>query len=314
MAPAQTKQEILLESGTNEVEIAEINLCGQNFGVNVAKIREFIPYEGIELSELPGRHPSVLGVFMLRGTAIPLISLEKHLELNRKDDEPSKKVVVVTQFNNMTTAFVADTINRIHRVSWNQFRPLELHIASKTPMIVGSVHLKDRELLILDLEHIVGEIFPASIINYDEKRFAEKPKPTERADAKLVFAEDSAIIRYRVSGILKEVGYENVQIFEHGQAAYDYLSRLVRDEQEGKGAVRDRLSLVLTDIEMPQMDGLTLCRRIREDLKLDVPVVMFSSLIDEQMQQKCLSVGANDFAAKPDTERLIDILDRLCLG
>ncbi len=309
MYSRKDKQDILLESGTNEVEVAEINICGYNFGVNVAKIREFLPFKTIELTRLPGMHPSVDGVFILRGHAIPLINLQRHLNLKRRGEDPPNKVVVVTEFNNMTTAFVADTINRIHRVSWDQFRPLSLPMGTDAPTLVGSVQLEDHELLILDLEHIVGEIFPNSIINYDEKRFAGMSKPEQRREIKLVFAEDSGIIRYRVSGILKEVGYENLKIFEHGKAAYDYLRQLAQE-----GRIAEEVDLVLTDIEMPQMDGLTLCRRIREELKLDLPVIIFSSLINEQMRRKCLSVGANDVVAKPNTEQLIATLDKFCLG
>ncbi len=306
------KSDILLETGTNEVEVAEFMLCTQNFGVNVAKIREFIPYEGITVSKLPGRHPSVAGVFILRGRSIPLVNLDQHLEL-KCDETAENQVVVVTEFNNMTTAFVADFIHRIHRVSWSEFKPLNAMLAADATCVVGSVNIDDHEVLILDLENIIGEIFPESIINYDEAAFAEKPKVENREQAKIIFAEDSAIIRTQVTKILTAVGYEQLTVFENGQLAYDAILALKRQaEEEGKD-IKEYIDLVLTDIEMPQMDGLALCRHIKKDMGLNLPVVVFSSLINEQMAIKCDRVGAEAYTAKPETERLISLLDQYAL-
>lgn len=306
------KQEILLESGTNEVEIAEVILCGQSFGVNVAKIREFIPFEGLTVSRFPGRHPSVQGVFILRGKSIPLIRLEDHLNL-QCGERSKQPVVVITEFNHMTTAFVADHIDRIHRVSWTEFKPLSTVLAGDSPYVVGTITLGEQEVLILDLEHIIGEIFPSSVINYDESAIQKEALAPTRQQAHLIFAEDSAIIRYQVSKILKEVGYIDLAMFDNGASALEEVERR-RDQarEEGK-ELQELLTLVLTDIEMPKMDGLTLCRRIKKDLRLEVPVVMFSSLINEQMARKCESVGADAFTAKPETTRLIELLDQFCL-
>ncbi|KMY67961.1 hypothetical protein AAU61_08960 [Desulfocarbo indianensis] len=308
------KQEILLETGTNEVEVAEFRLCGQSFGVNVAKIREFIPFEGIKVSRLPGRHPSVAGVFLLRGKSIPLVNLDQHLGLARQEEGQENRVVVVTDFNNMTTAFVADFINRIYRVSWSEFKPLTAMLAASSPCVVGSVSIDDREVLILDLEHIVGEIFPESIINYDEKAFADKPKPGNRAQVKIFFAEDSAIIRKQVSKILRSVGYEQLSIFDNGQTALEAIMQAKAQAESDDQDLSQYLNLVLTDIEMPQMDGLALCRRIKKELGLNIPVVIFSSLINEQMARKCETVGADAYTAKPETERLIELLDKYSLA
>lgn len=307
------KQDILLETGTNEVEVAEFMLCNQNFGVNVAKIREFIPFEGITVSKLPGRHPSVAGVFILRGRSIPLVNLDQHLELSC-DEKVENQVVVVTEFNNMTTAFVADFINRIHRVSWSEFKPLNAMLAANATCVVGSVNIEDHEVLILDLEHIIGEIFPESIINYDEAAFAEKPRVENREQAKIFFAEDSAIIRTQVGKILTSVGYEQLTVFENGQTAYDAILALKRQADEEGKDVSQYIDLMLTDIEMPQMDGLALCRHIKKDLGMKVPVVVFSSLINEQMALKCERVGAEAYTAKPETERLIELLDQYALA
>lgn len=307
-----SQQDILLESGTNEVEIAEIILCGNNFGVNVAKIREFIPYKGIQISQLPGRPPSVAGVFMLRGRSIPLIELDVHLGI-KTPHAATEQVIVVTEFNNMTTAFVADYINQIHRVSWTEFKPLNNFLAVNSPFVVGSINLEGREVLILDLEQIVGEIFPESIVNYDRHAFDRAPVLDERGKIKLLFAEDSTLIRTQVSNILRQVGYTGVTVVENGQLAYDHILECVRKAEEEERPITDFFACLLTDIEMPQMDGLTLCRKVKQDLRLKVPVIMFSSLINEQMAAKCQRVGADGYCNKPETEKMIQLIDDLAV-
>lgn len=305
-------QDILLETGTNEVEIAEIILCSNNFGVNVAKIREFIPYKGISISQLPGRPPSVAGVFMLRGRSIPLIELDVHLGI-KTPHAATEQVIVVTEFNNMTTAFVADYINQIHRVSWTEFKPLNNYLAVNSPFVVGSINLDNREVLILDLEQIVGEIFPESIVNYDRHAFNDAPFLNDRGKVQLVFAEDSNLIRTQVSSILRDVGYTNLTVVENGQMAYDHISACLEKATEENKPITDYFAALLTDIEMPQMDGLTLCRKIKQDLRLKVPVIMFSSLINEQMAEKCKRVGADGYCNKPETEKMIQLIDDLAV-
>lgn len=308
MSKGATRQEILLETGTNEVEVAEFDLCTHRFGVNVAKVREFIPHKGIAISKLPNRHPSVSGLFLLRGKSIPLVDLEAHLGLPHCDSA-GERVVVITEFNNLTTSFVADAINRIHRVSWNEFKPLSRFLADTSPVIIGSINLDGHEVLILDLEHIIGEIFPETVINYDEDSIKRKTRQHDRGQVKIFFAEDSAVIRNQVGKILRSVGYGEVTTFDNGLAAYEALSEVAeRVSKEGK-ALGDFVTVLLSDIEMPQMDGLTLCRRVKTELRLPLPTIMFSSLINEQMARKCKQVGADGFASKPETERLIEIID-----
>ena len=299
-----------MESGTNEVEIAEIILCGNNFGVNVAKIREFNPYKGIQISQLPGRPPSVAGVFMLRGRSIPLIELDVHLGI-KTPHAAADQVIVVTEFNNMTTAFVADYINQIHRISWTDFKPLNTFLAVNSPFVVGSINLEGRDVLILDLEQIVGEIFPESIVNYDRHAFDAAPMVEDRGKIQLLFAEDSSLIRHQVSNILRQVGYVNLTVVENGQLAYEHVLECIRKAEEEKRPLSDFFGALLTDIEMPQMDGLTLCRKIKQDLRLKAPVVMFSSLINEQMAIKCERMGADGYCNKPETEKMIQLIDSL---
>jgi two-component system chemotaxis response regulator CheV len=312
MAQPERQQKILLESGSNEVELAEFVLNSQHFGVNVAKIREFLPYGGVAVTKMPGSPSSVLGVFLVRGQGVPLIDLAAHLELGEAGPG-SGQVVVITEFNNLTTAFIADKINRIHRLSWSEFKPLNQLLGMDSPQVTGSVNLDGREVLILDLEHIIGEIIPESVINYQEKSF-ERPLLEQRREARIIFAEDSTIIRTQVSKILKKVGYVQVAAYGDGEAALQAVLELREKSRAESLDIGDLLNLVISDIEMPRLDGLTLCRKIKADLGLDIPVIMFSSLINKQMAAKCRAVGADAFASKPETEKLISLVDRFCLN
>lgn len=307
------RTEILLDSGTNEVELAEFEINGNRFGINVAKIREFIPFEGLTLVKVPGSPSTVAGMFSMRGRSIPLVDLRAYLELP-EGQTALQQVVVVTDFNKMTTAFIADHIHRIHRVSWADFRPLSQYLSATNPLITGTVSLDGKEVLVLDLESIVGDLFPESVINYDQETKQEPTLQEKRAAIKVVFAEDSSVIRNKVTKILDHVGYSNVQAFDNGQTALEALQALQQQAQAAGKPMTDYVNLILTDIEMPKMDGLTLCRIVKQDMRLPVPVVIFSSLINEQMADKCRKMGADAFASKPETESLLATMDSLVLG
>ncbi len=294
-------------------EVAEFLLGGQSFGINGSKIKQLVPFDGIEVSKPPFNHPSVTGVFVFRNQTVPLIDLSSYLNLTDVG-QAERRVVVVTEFNEMTTAFVADKVNRIHRKAWTEFKPMDTFLASKAPQILGSLTIEDREILVLDLEQIVGEIFPATVSNYDESAFAEEPKLDSREEAVVFFAEDSYIIRTQLAKLLKSLGYTQLQVFENGRACLDAIYRLKEEaEAEGQG-VDERLQLVVTDIEMPQMDGMDLCRAIKQEISKNLPVLMFSSLINEQVARKCKEAGADAWVSKPQTDKLVELIDQLALG
>ncbi|KIX12819.1 chemotaxis protein CheV [Dethiosulfatarculus sandiegensis] len=308
-----TRQDILLESGTNEVEIAVVLLGDQEFGINVAKIREFKDAKGVDVSVLPGSHDSVEGVFDFRNDTVPLINLHRHLALGENEKDHGK-IVVVTDFNNTIAGFVTDGIHDIHRVSWRDFRPLNHALAVNTLHVIGSVTIDERRVLVLDMEQILGEIYPQSVINYDESAFSEQPNVPGRSRVRIFFAEDSTVIRSKVAKILTSLGFGEVRTFIDGKSCYEAISSLRQRAAKEQRSMSDYLSLLLTDIEMPEMDGLALCKEVRQTLGLtQVPVVVFSSLINKEMAEKCRQVGANAYCSKPETEKLVRIIDNFCL-
>ncbi|KPA16977.1 Chemotaxis protein cheV [Candidatus Magnetomorum sp. HK-1] len=307
-------KEILLESGTNELEIAEFMLGTQSFGINVAKIREFVPYDSSAVTKVPNSPASMVGVFLLRGRTIPLINLNLHLERD-EDYESERPVVLVTEFNTLVNGFIIDAISQIHRLSWNDIKSLNPMLQKHTTRFTGTVNVKDKEVLIMDLEYIISEIFPErmrGLTHIDAAALSDEEIANRRGSGKIVIAEDSPMIRNMIVKTIGSAGYTDIESFENGESAYNYIKKTKeKAEQQGKKLL-DIVSLAVTDIEMPRMDGLTVCRSVREELKeTSIPIIIFSSLINEQMAIKCKTVGANAHVTKPQMGELVGIMDNL---
>jgi two-component system, chemotaxis family, chemotaxis protein CheV len=255
-----------------------------------------------------------------------LIDLSYHLQLGEQatsidEDNGSNqgrgKVVVIIEFNQQTNAFLADAIFKIHRVNWSDFKPLNPMLAQTTNMVTGSINIDGKEIMILDMEHIIGEIFPETLVKYqvEDEKVAGEDRPELREEVKLFMAEDSTVIRTHLLKLLKSAGYKQVQAFENGATAWRAISQLIEETKISGRPVTDSMDILISDIEMPEMDGLTLCKNVKTDPVTEgVPVVMFSSLITDQMAVKCRSVGADECCTKPQTAELVEYVDKLALG
>lgn len=316
----RSKQEILLESGTNEMEIIEFYLDQQSFGINVQKLKEIISYDEKQLTTIPESAAAILGTLLLRGNSIPLIDLKKQLAYRTTLPvaAETRRVVLVCEFNNRTNGFLIDGVNQIHRVNWSDVKPMAPFIDQYRPKFTGSINIDGREILIVDLEHIVAEFDTEAALSYDE--VLTDPAQIEcikdkRRTVKLLLAEDSSLIRAGIEKVLKGAGYQNLKTFVDGEVCYREVLRIKAAAEESGGEISNYLNLVITDIEMPKMDGLTLCRRVKTDpLLKDVKVVLFSSLINEQMAAKCDSVGADGYATKPEIPKLVRMMDKFLFG
>lgn len=303
-------QEILLDTGTNEVEILEFFLGKQSFGVNVAKVMQIVALDELKFTAVPDRSASYLGVVLWHGKTIPFIDLSVALRRG-KEERPERPVVLVTKFNDVTNGFLISGVNYIHRVGWDQIDPASSIIENNSTTITGSVHIEDRDILLIDFEYIVAELFPETKMTHRMEE-AHLKENLLRDEVKLVFAEDSTFIRRNVTALLAEVGYRHVQTFENGLDAYEYLRDLKKKADAAGTELTDFVNLVVTDIEMPKMDGLTLCKKLKKELHFDtVPVAIFSSLINDQMGLKCKEVGADVFSTKPKINELVSMIDSL---
>jgi two-component system chemotaxis response regulator CheV len=311
----QHKQEILLEAGTNEMEIIEFYLGTQPFGINVQKLKEIIPFDQKAVTTIPGCGAGMLGTLLLRGNTIPLVDLKEHLtQKGSAANVEQRRVVLVCEFNNRINGFKVDGVNQIHRISWNDVQPMASFIDQFRPRFTGSVNIDGREILIVDLEHIVTEFDPEANMDYEidlRQDLLQDQHPHTRKHMKLMMAEDSSLIRAGIERVLKGAGYNSLEVYADGQACHERLLE-IRQEVANGSNLRDHLQLLITDIEMPKMDGLTLCKKVKKDPILkEIKVILFSSLINEQMSAKCDLVGADGYATKPQIPYLVEMIDSM---
>ncbi|MEE3392203.1 MAG: chemotaxis protein [Lachnospiraceae bacterium] len=293
---------ILLESGTNELEILEFTVGGNYYGINVAKIREVMKYQ--ELTTVPNAHPFIEGAFNTRGETISIIDLARCLNLPESDD-PSNDMMLITSFNEVNTGFHVTNVVGIYRVNWaNIIEPDTMLNSGHDSVITGIVHLNDTLILMIDFEKIVSEISPEAGINLNQVRALGK---RDKNNKPILYAEDSQFLRRLISNGLNDAGFTNVTSFSNGLDLWNYLQNL-----KNEGTVEKEVRCVVTDIEMPKMDGHRLLKLMREDPDLkDIPVIIFSSLIDDEMYRKGESLGANAQLSKSEMGEFILKLDEL---
>lgn len=291
---------ILLENGTNELEVLEFTLDGNSYGINVAKIREIIPYQAV--TPVPNAHPSVEGVFMPREVMITAIDLKNCLQ--RGQSEP-QGLFIITNFNELNIAFHVDTVIGIHRVSWTEIIKPDGTISNSEDGIATGIIKKDGKLIIiLDFEKIVTDISPETGLKItDIDALGER----SRNETPILIAEDSALLNKLIVESLKKAGYVNINHTENGQEAWDYLS-----QWKAEGSIDKNCKCVITDIEMPQMDGHRLTKLIKSDDALkSLPVVIFSSLINDEMRRKGEQLGADAQLTKPEIGKLVETIDEV---
>lgn len=296
----QEKNGILLESGTNELEIVEFEVGNSKFGINVSKVKEII--QPIPITFIPHAHPHVEGIIQLRGEVLPVVDMVKVLGLSTDQRNPDQKFIVA-EFNKQTVVFHVDSVSQIHRISWEQIeKPSEMYQGGNA-QIIGVIKYQGQIMLLLDFEKIVLDINPATGINVNA---VKKLGKRERSNKKIVVAEDSPLLRQLLSDTLTEAGYVNLDFFENGKEAFTYLESLM----DKGGKISDHVQFVITDIEMPQMDGHHLTKKIKTHPVLSVlPVVIFSSLTSDVLRHKGDEVGAIDQISKPEIAELILRID-----
>ena len=306
MAVKEEKKGILLETGTNEFEIVEFKLGRVSYGINVAKVREVITSKDFPVTDMPEAHAYIDGLFTLRGRSMPLVNLPRCLGMG---DGSESRNIIVTEINEYFIGFLVDSVSRIHRISWKDMEPAPE--VGEQSRVVGIIRMEDRIILLLDFETIIAEINPeinAKLTTFEDASHEVKSK---RADQHVVVAEDSPMLRDLLITTLHESGYRYVRGFGNGAEAWQYLSSLAAKPDK----IEDLVRVLISDIEMPQMDGHRLLKLVRENSRLhDVPVILFSSLINEEMRRKGEALGANGQISKPEINMLIGLLDELIFG
>ena len=291
---------ILLDSGTNELEILEFTLDGNSYGINVAKIREIIPFQTV--TPVPNAHPSIEGIFMPRDVMITAIDLKNCLQRGQSEETG---LFIITNFNKLDIAFHVDQVIGIHRVSWTEIiKPNTTVSSSDDSISTGIIKMNGKLIIILDFEKIISDINPETGLKTAEIDALGK---RERNEVPILIAEDSPLLNRLIVDSLKKAGYVNLIHTENGQEAWDVITDCI-----DRDILSENVACVITDIEMPLMDGHRLTRLIKENDKTKhIPVVIFSSLVNEEMKVKGQALGANAQLSKPEIANLVKIIDEL---
>ena len=295
------KQGILLESGTNEIEVMKFTIGGNLFGINVAKVLEIMISAPVK--HMPHAHPAVEGIFKPRDKVITVVDLPTYLGAESPKNE--KDIFIITNFNKMCIAFRVHTVDRISRISWTDIQKPDKTVSGGAESVATGIAQCDGELVtILDFERIVAEIAPETSIQISE---VERLGPRDRNDRPIWVAEDSVLLSKMIADSLRKANYINLHMFPDGLELWEDLAALPAD-----GDLEKDVALIITDIEMPQMDGHRLTKLVKDHARFkQVPLVIFSSLISEEMRTKGRELGADEQLTKPEIGHLVDVMDHL---
>ena len=293
---------ILLESGTNELEILEFRVGNNYYGINVAKIREIISYQ--KPTPIPNADPRIEGIFMPRDEIISIIDLAEVMHLP-KPESPAGDMYIVTNFNQLNTAFHVNGVLGIHRVSWSDIvKPDSTINTAGEGMATGIIRIEGKLIIILDFEKIVSEINPETGLKISD---VEVMKNRKRNELPVLIAEDSALLSKMIVSCLQQAGYTNITTTDNGQECWNKLQ-----EYLASGDIDEKVACIITDIEMPQMDGHRLTKLVKDsDALKHIPLIIFSSLVNEEMRRKGELLGADAQLSKPEIGQLVSAMDKL---
>lgn len=291
---------VLLESGTNELEILEFKIGNNHYGINVAKVREILPYQ--KPTPIPNAHSGIEGIFMPRDIIITVVNLAKCL--NVPASEAGTDMNIITNFNKLNVAFHVHGVVGIHRFSWEDINKPDETINNTA---TGIVKLDGKLIIILDFEKIISDISPETGLRISDMNHLHDRK---RSDKPILIAEDSPMLSSMILECLHKAGYNNIRSCSNGQEAWEILRGYKSNNEIDK-----KVSCVITDIEMPQMDGHHLTKLIKTDSELKhLPVIIFSSLINDEMKRKGESIGADAQITKPEIGNLVGVIDQCILS
>lgn len=292
---------ILLESGTNELEVLVFRIGNNYYGINVAKVRELLPYKNP--TPIPNAHPCIEGIFMPRDEIITIVDLAKHLNMPASDS--GKDMYIVTNFNKLNIGFHVHSVVGISRVSWADIsKPDATLNANGSGVATGIIKLDGKLIIILDFEKIVADISPETGLKVSE---IDQLGPRQRNEAPILVAEDSPLLGKLIRESLTKAGYSNLTMTTNGQEAWDKLN-----EFKAEGELEKKVKLIITDIEMPQMDGHRLTKLVKDAPAFaHIPVVIFSSMVNDEMKKKGETLGADAQLSKPEIGHLVEIIDKI---
>jgi two-component system chemotaxis response regulator CheV len=291
---------VLLESGTNELEILEFKVGNNYYGINVAKIREILPYQAP--TPVPNAHPCIEGIFMPRDTIITVINLAKCLNIPDLKNQTTD-MNVITNFNKLNVAFHVHGVVGIHRISWEDINKPDETINS---IATGIIKFEEKLIIVLDFEKIISDISPETGLKISDINHLGV---RNRNEAPILVAEDSPLLSKLIEECLSKAGYTNISLTGNGLEAWNKIQ-----EYKKNNSIDSSVKCIITDIEMPKMDGYHFTKLVKTDPDTKhIPIIIFSSLINDEMKRKGESIGADAQITKPEIGSLVKILDKYIL-
>jgi len=296
------RKDLAPETNVKELEILEFSVADRRFGINVAKVVELMPKEPV--TPMPNANPFVEGVFKPRNRIVTLINMAAYLGLPECGDD-ERDIYIVTSVNKNQIAFHVHAVEAIHRIPLTQIEKPDVSIyGSNDGLATGIARMPDRLITIIDFEKILMDINPSMSIQLSD--IDKLGKRTSSAKPILV-AEDSQMLEKVIVEALHRAEYSNIIVCANGTEAWEKLQSF----KALGGPIQDHVACIITDIEMPQMDGHGLTQLIRADETLhEVPVIIYSSLINQEMRQKGEEVGATAQLSKPEIAGLVRLIEQ----
>lgn len=284
----------------SHLDLLIFEIEGRFFGINVAKVREIVNYS--PLTVIPRTNPNIEGVFMPRDEMITVVDLKRALHMGSSEPRGS---LIVTGFNNLSMAFHVGNIRGIVNVTWEDLmEPGKAVTDLESGLTTGIINKDGNLVVVLDFERIVAEINPETGLKVSD---VGKYENRTRDEIPILLAEDSMLLNKLIVEYLSRAGYTNLIHTANGREAWELIEKW-RDE----GTLDDHVKLVITDIEMPQMDGHKLTQLIKSDRRTSrLKVVIFSSMINDVTRKKGEELGADAQMSKPEIGLLVGEIDKL---
>ncbi|MDO8350119.1 MAG: chemotaxis protein [Gallionella sp.] len=277
--------------GSNKMEILLFSLGSEErFGINVFKVKEVCPAG--KITRTPNMPAGVEGIVSLRGNVMPVLNMASFMDIH-----PAEKhqTMMVAEFNSHIMGFLVHSVDRIIRVDWDKVRATEGMLSDKAALITAITELPDGTLVsILDVEQILANAFGEAIVGSVERLESDY-------DLCVFFADDSMVARRKIGEVLDKMGVKHIQS-ANGREAWDRLKALAESAESSGEKLHDRIQVILTDAEMPEMDGYVLTHHVKNDHRFDgIPVVMHSSLSSEANRAMGRRAGVDYYVPKFDS-------------
>lgn len=294
---------------TSVLILMEFTIAGQSFGINVSKVTEIM--RRCPIKPMQNAHRNIEGIVMLRGTLVNVIDLPAYLNMPASEN-PEQDMLMLTNFDNVNAAFKVHTVEGMHHIKWSDVdRPAAAVYDEGDSIVTGTIKIGDNIITIIDFEKILYDISPGTGLQLsDVKIMGER----EQSKKPIIIVEDSVFLQKMILEAIEMAGYTNITSFDNGQDAWDYLKNLQKECADNDLALEDKATIVVTDIEMPRMDGHHLTRLIKGDAFLKkLPVLVFSSLVDDAQKALGESAGVSAHLSKPQIGKLVSTIDKWIL-